>query len=333
VSPLLLLDALKINLHLEAPDPSSMSGQLPYSSSTLSPVDSDEESDAGYDPYASEKQQQQHRGGGGSSSSRGLPRQGFGAGLGDSDSDSDSEDEKDEQLQQLRKVTLHAAPELPGRFWACHDQGCWGINIRWLQQLNSSSGDGEFQGAFGSRGVSSSSGDAWQPQQQQQQGPLPAPALQELLLSGPGVASSCVVGNALFGSGCVVLERGLGPQLVFLKPRPTGVLADGVVGAVGVDDAAAEAAGGGAGGVARDVGDALGLSELLLTPEELDTRSRQQVGSSVTACFCVHILYCSWVFISWVAGVHTQAVRLLIMHECAQAGQQASASPAAACTP
>jgi hypothetical protein len=179
-------------------------------------------------------------------------------------SDSDTDDEEDDQLQQLWKVTLHAAPELPGRFWACHDQGCWGINVKWLQQLNS--GDGEAVGAFGSLSGSSSGG--WEQQQLQGDQLQPAaPALQELLVSGPGVSSSAVVGNALFGSGCVVLERGPGPQLVFVKPRPTGVLGEGVLGAERADAAAA-----------ADEGGELGVAELLLTPEELDTRARQQVG-------------------------------------------------------
>jgi hypothetical protein len=179
---------------------------------------------------------------------------------------SDTDDEEDEQLQQLRKVTLHAAPELPGRFWACHDQGCWGINVKWLQQLNSV--DEEAVGAFGSLSGSSSGGWDQQRQHQGDQFQPAAPALQELLVSGTGVSSSAVVGNALFGSGCVVLEKGAGPQLVFLKPRPTGVLGEGVLGAEGGDAAAA----------AADEGGELGVAELMLTPEELDTRSRQQVG-------------------------------------------------------
>ena len=181
------------------------------------------------------------------------------------------DDEEDEQLQQLRKVTLLPAPELPGRFWACHDQGCRGINIRWLQQLNGGNAE-DGVGLFGS-----SSGSSWVQQRQQegQEQQLPAPAVQELLVSGPGVCSSCVVGNALFGSGCIVLEQqqqaggsvGTQPRLVYLKPRPTGVLWAGVVGT-----AAAAATGEGGG---ED--DALGEEELLLTPEELDTRGRQQV--------------------------------------------------------
>lgn len=210
---------------------------------------------AGYDPAASE---QQHRGG----SRRPVRSLGISA-----SSDSDTDDDEDEQLQQLRKVTLHAAPELPGRFWACHDQGCWGMNVKWLQQLNSS--DSEAVGAFGSLSGSSSGG--WDQQRQQQGDQLQpaAPALQELLVSGAGVSSSAVVGNALFGSGCVVLEKGPGPQLVFLKPRPTGVLGENVVGAGAADAAAA----------AEEAGD-LGAAELLLTPEELDTRSRQQVRAA-----------------------------------------------------
>lgn len=223
---------------------------------------------AGYDPSAPEQQQQQHRGG---SRSRGGSVRGLiGVGAG---SDSDTDDEEDEQLQQLQKVTLHDAPELPGRFWACHDQGCWGINIRWLQQMNS--GDGDVAGAFGS--LSGSSDGGWGQQQQHgEQAQLPPPAVQELLVSGAGVSSSCVVGNALFGSGCVVLEKGPGPQLVFLKPRPTGVLGEGVVGT---------AEGGQAAAAAEEAGDELGVAELLLTPEELDTRSRQQVSLQVVeAC-------------------------------------------------
>ena len=191
------------------------------------------------------------------------------------DSDSDSNDEEDEQLQQLRKVTLLPAPDLPGRFWACHDQGCRGINIRWLQQLNGGNAE-DGVGLFGS-----SSGSSWVQQRQQegQEQQLPAPAVQELLVSGPGVCSSCVVGNALFGSGCIVLEQQqqqaggsvvTQPRLVYLKPRPTGVLGEGVVGA-----AAAGAAATGEG----EEEDALGEEELLLTPEELDTRGRQQVRS------------------------------------------------------
>jgi hypothetical protein len=219
---------------------------------------------AGYDP----SEQQQHRGG--SRSRSGVVRGLIGIRAGSSDSDSD--DEEDEQLQQLRKVTLLAAPELPGRFWACHDQGCWGINIKWLQQMNSS----DVAGAFGS--LSGSSDGGWGQQQRHgegdQQQQLPAPAVQELLVSGPGVSSSCVVGNALFGSGCVVLEKGSGPQLVFLKPRPTGVLGEGVVGTAAAAEGAGEAAAAGDG----DLGDELGVAELLLTPEELDTRSRQQVS-------------------------------------------------------
>lgn len=251
-SPLLLLDALKVNLHLEAPEHTNASSATGGGYSRGSPADSDEESDAGYDPSAPESRQ---------AGSRGLISWGLGFGL---DSDSDTDDEEDEQLQQLRRVTLHAAPELPGRFWACHDQGCWGINVKWLQQLNSRGGtDGA--GLFGSSSGSSSGG--WGELQQQQQGQLPAPAVQELLVSGPGVTSSSVVGNALFGSGCVVLEKGLGPHLVFLKPRPTGVLGEGVVG----DAATADAAAG-------EEGDELGVAELLLTPEELDTQSRQQVS-------------------------------------------------------
>jgi hypothetical protein len=245
VSPLLLLDALKINLHLEPADNvSGATGRY----SRGSPADSDEESDAGYDPSASEPGQA-----------------GRGIGLNIS-SDSDTDDEEDEQLQQLTKVTLLAARELPGRFWACHDQGSWGINIKWLQQLNSSA---DTQGLFGSASGSSSGG--WEQQlQQQQDAQPPAPVLQELLVSGPGIISSCVVGNALSGSGCVVLEKGEGPQLVFLKPRPTGVLGEGVVG--GEEGAAAAAGDAGA-----DDGDELGVAELLLTPGELDTRAKQQV--------------------------------------------------------
>lgn len=248
VSPLLLLDALKINLHLEPADNvSGATGRY----SRGSPADSDEESDAGYDPSAPE------------------PRQaGRGIGLNIS-SDSDTDDEEDEQLQQLTKVTLLAARELPGRFWACHDQGSWGINIKWLQQLNSSA---DAQGLFGSASGSSSGG--WEQQQQQQDAQPPAPVLQELLVSGPGISSSCVVGNALSGSGCVVLEKGEGPQLVFLKPRPTGVLGEGVVGGEGGATAAADGAG-------ADEGDELGVAELLLTPEELDTRARQQVRAVI----------------------------------------------------
>jgi hypothetical protein len=62
---------------------------------------------------------------------------------------------------------------------------------------------------------------------------------------------------------------GTGLLLVYPKPRPTGVLGEGVVGA-----AAAGAAAGGEGGGEDD---ALGEEEVLLTPEELDTRGRQQV--------------------------------------------------------
>lgn len=254
VSPLLLLDALKINLHLEHHQGSTSMSASGASGlhGRASPGDSDEESDAGYDPSAPEPSQPGRRAVSG----------GLGIGL---SSDSDTDDEEDEQLQQLHKMTLHAAAELPGRFWACHDQGCWGMNVKWLQQLNGGNGM--------ERAGSNSSGGGWGEQQQQQQSQLPAPALQELLVSGSGVCSSCVVGNALFGSGCVVLEKGLGPHLLFLKPRPTGVLGEGVVAAEGADAAAA----------AEDEGGALGVAELLLTPEELDTKSRQQVGLPSTA--------------------------------------------------
>lgn len=238
VSPLVLLDVLKVNLR----SPAAAGGsQLADDEDdwedgpTGSLIDSEEESDAGYDPSAS-------RGGFGGSS-HGNGRRGGSRGFGalDGDDSDDAEDLEDQQFLQLRKVTLHAAPELPGRFWACHDQGCWGINVRWLQQVAS-----KLEAAAAG-------------QQQQQEQPLPAPVLQELLVSGSAVTSSCVVGNALLGSGCVVLE-GSG-ALSFLLPRPAGVLGEGVVGDL----------------AAGDDWEGLGLDELALSAEELDARSRMEV--------------------------------------------------------
>lgn len=238
ISPLLLIDRLKINLHITPGSSAAAAADQEDDWEDISEgvTDSDEESDAGYDPSAAS------RGPTGASSASGTSRLGFGAqGLGDSDEDDDLEDQ---QLLQLRKVTLHAAPELPGRFWACHDQGCWGINIRWLQQIS-----GQLEAATDSGYF-------------QQQRDLPAPQIQELLVSGSAVTGSCVVGNALFGSGCVVLE-GSG-TLSFLRPRPAGVLGDGVVGGEGLD------------GVADD--EIMDLSEVQLSADELDTKSRMEVS-------------------------------------------------------
>eukprot|EP00879_Flechtneria_rotunda_P024467 GHRR01025938.1.p1 GENE.GHRR01025938.1~~GHRR01025938.1.p1 ORF type:complete len:750 (+),score=265.70 GHRR01025938.1:261-2510(+) len=255
LSPLLLLDALKINLHLppgagiESPD-----DDLFPEAGPISPADSDEESDAGYDPSAargrglvsSSSGQQRQRCSGGLGNSR-INRSAGGFGVGvigllDEDADDDLEDR---QLQQLHRVTLHAAPELPGRFWACHDQGCWGVNVRWLQQLSSK------------LSAAAADGDGDVPQQSER-GALLTPSLQELLVSGSQVKSSCVVGNALLGSSCVVLE-GSG-ELSILRPTPAGVLGEGVL--AGADAAAED--------------DVLGLLDVQLTSDELDTKSRME---------------------------------------------------------
>uniref|UniRef100_A0A383WCS7 Uncharacterized protein n=1 Tax=Tetradesmus obliquus TaxID=3088 RepID=A0A383WCS7_TETOB len=283
VSPLLLLDVLKINLHSPAAAAGTSDWEVEDDADSAggSATDSDEESDAGYDPSAA-------RGGFGSSSSRqrngsssrggGLMLGGLGLG---SDDDDAAEDLEDQQLLQLTKVTLHAAPELPGRFWACHDQGCWGINIRWLQQLAARLDDA----AAAANGAALGQLQLQLQLQQQQQQQLAAPVLQELLVSGSAVVSSCVVGNALLGSGCVVLEAAPGQQqqhgsggsaivpaaaaagsgsggcLTFLRPRPAGVLGDGVLGGLG------EGAG---------EGEGLGLGELVLSPEEVDAKGRME---------------------------------------------------------
>lgn len=228
----MLIDRLKINLHISQDTAASADLEDDWTESTEDVTDSDEESDAGYDPSASRGVR--------SGSVSGTARLGFKAQrLADSDEDEDLEDQ---QLLQLNKVTLHAAPELPGRLWACHDQGCWGINIRWLPQIS-----GQLESATESGYY-------------QQHKDLPAPQIQELVVSGSQVLGSCVVGNALFGSGCVVLEAS--GVLSFLRPRPAGVLGDGVVGAEGLEGEDAEGS---------------SLSELQLDADELESKSRMEV--------------------------------------------------------
>eukprot|EP00775_Hariotina_reticulata_P005808 gene5806-6048_t len=246
ISPLLLLDALKINLHMPPASERDEEEWLEAEGQVGSATDSEEESDAGYDPTASSRPAALAATGP-SSSGRGLA-------VLDGDEDDDLEDQ---QLLQLRQVTLQVAPELPGRFWACHDQGCWGINIRWLQLL-------------ASRASSSSTPASVVGIRDE----LPAPSLQELLVAdGPagGVVSSCVVGNALLGSGCVALE-GSG-QLWFLRPRPAGVLGAGVVEGVaagGTEPAGQE------GSAGLDDLQGMGLSEVQLTAEELDAKAQME---------------------------------------------------------
>ncbi|KAF6261454.1 hypothetical protein COO60DRAFT_1699777 [Scenedesmus sp. NREL 46B-D3] len=287
VSPLLLLDVLKINLHSSAAAGASdweVGDEADSAGGNW--TDSEEESDAGYDPstarggFGGGSSSSRQRSGRAASSSRGGGGLGVGGSGFGSDDDDAAEDLEDQQLLQLTKVTLHAAPELPGRFWACHDQGCWGINIRWLQQLAARLDD-----AAGAAASAPGFGQLQlhlQLQQQQQQQQLAAPVLQELLVSGSAVAGSCVVGNALLGSGCVVLESprqyqqqaepGFGAAaaagggvgcLTFLRPRPAGVLGDGVLGGVGEGEAAGEEEG-------------LGLGLLALSPEEVDAKSRME---------------------------------------------------------
>jgi hypothetical protein len=277
---------LKINLH--SPPATAGTSDWEVDDDADSPrgclTDSEEESDAGYDPsatrggYSSSSRQISGRSG---SSSRGGGGLGVGAlGFGSEDDDA-AEDLEDQQLLQLTKVTLHAAPELPGRFWACHDQGCWGFNIRWLQQLSARLDNAAAAGS--SNGAAHSQLQLQLQLQQQQQQQLAAPVLQELLVSGSAVVSSCVVGNALLGSGCVVLESSVQQQqqqqqqefgestaaavggssgcLTFLRPRPAGVLGEGVLGGLGE---------GGEEGLG-------GLGELALSAEEVDAKSRMEV--------------------------------------------------------
>lgn len=196
-------------------------------------ADSDEESDAGYDPDPG------GGGGGGSagplslvsgsSGAAGAPAAGWpgaraaaagalapyphgGGGFGVQDDDDDDDDDCDARLSELRRVVLHAAPELPGRFWVVHDQGVWGVNVRWLPMLLDWLAAAEQGGSVGMHALRA------------QTGTLPPPALQELLLTPGGVAATAVVGSSLLGSGCVVLEAGDGGGLLLLRPRPAGVL-------------------------------------------------------------------------------------------------------------
>jgi hypothetical protein len=332
VSPLLLLDALKINLH-SPPAAAAAAGTSEWEveddadSAGGSLTDSEEESDAGYDPSAAKggfggSSSSRQRSGRAGSSSRGGGGLGIG-GLGfGSDDDDAAEDLEDQQLLQLTKVTLHAAPELPGRFWACHDQGCWGINIRWLQQLAARLDD---PAAAADRAGLGQLQQQLQLQQQQQQ-QLAAPVLQELLVSGSAVVSSCVVGNALLGSGCVVLESpghyqqqvdqeyggsaiipaaagggggGGGGCLTFLRPRPAGVLGDGVLGGLGEGEGAEEG---------------LGLGELALSPEEVDAKGRMEV-STLFWLRCFVVLYQSISACPMVAGSSREQVMFQLFWE------------------
>ncbi|KAF8058440.1 NUP88 [Scenedesmus sp. PABB004] len=254
VSPLLLLDALRVNLHRP---PGGAGEREAWADDDddgdawdgAAPADSEEASDAGYDPA---------RGAG--STRRAL---GFGAPAGsDSEGDDGDDDDGDDDdaLLQLSRLTLHAAPELPGRFWAAHDQGAWGINVRWLGQLaarlEAAAGGGGAGDVWGSAGAAPAGGA------------LPAPSLQELLVSGSAVVGSTVVGNALLGSGCVLLEAA--GDLVFLRPRPAGVLGEGVLGGAG--GAALDALG----AEADDADDGVDLTGGLLRGEALDAKARME---------------------------------------------------------
>jgi hypothetical protein len=335
-SPLLLLDALRINLHAQRRQQQRHSqgggggSMLSGGAAAAGAADSDEESDAGYDPA-----QGVSRSGGRRAElagAGGAPGRAPGSSASDDDDDwvdlgaadagadgedTDDEDAEEEVLQQLSKVSLLAAPDLPGRFWVCHDQGAWGLNIKWLGQLNAAAAaaagddDGQLLSPLGgSSGAGSGSGCG-------QGAQLAAPVLQELLVTRSGIDSACVVGNALLGTGAVVLQRGgtagagvgagaqqgagAPPQLMLLKPRPTGVLGEGVLGSAA---AAAEAAGdvdqaqqqqqqeqpqqqpspraAGAGGIgpqqALGGGDAASLAALHdLHPDEVAIRCRMEV--------------------------------------------------------
>jgi hypothetical protein len=254
ISPLLLLDALKINLHMPPASDGGDEDCLEAEAQVGNVTDSEEESDAGYDPTAASRPMALATAGPSNSGRRFT--------LFDGEDDDDLEDQK---LLQLRQVTLHVAPELPGRFWACHDQGCWGINIRWLQLLASRASSSSKAAAARSASVIGGRDE------------LPAPALQELLVAdglAGGVVSSSVVGNGLLGSGCVALEAS--GQLWFMRPRPAGVLGAGVVEGAAVGGAGAELAGQEhSAGIEGSQGS--GLSELQLTAEELDARARMEV--------------------------------------------------------
>jgi hypothetical protein len=125
---------------------------------------------------------------------------GSGSGYGDDDDD-DSADPDDDRRARALRVRLHPCADAPGRFWAVHEGGAWGVHVPWLPQVGAAlqraagGGNGNGNGNGGGLAVDS----------------LPAPKLEELLVAGPGgVADSAPASHVLLGGGCVVLERGGG---------------------------------------------------------------------------------------------------------------------------
>lgn len=155
----------------------------------------------------------------------------------------------------LLRMQLHAVGEAPGRFWAVHDRGAWGVNVRWLPRAARwllSGGEEDDAGWL--------------------RGDVPSPLLRELLVSERPLLGSCPVSNPLAGTGCVVLQAG--GRLAFLRPAPA-------VAAVGASDGvaagAAEQAPGSsaAGGMSPEPASAL-AAIATMSPEALEAWAQVQ---------------------------------------------------------
>ena len=152
------------------------------------------------------------------------------------------------QLPLVRFLQLHICQELPGRFWACLEGGCWGVNLKWLPTFAKTLQSGGADGDTGFGGLGFGLKTPWPGSRGDGGGEeglddLPPPLLAELLLSDVGVISSSVVGSEIMGTGCVVLERG--GQMSYLRPRPGAAAAATAGGGGSGEEEGAEAADGG----------------------------------------------------------------------------------------
>jgi hypothetical protein len=170
----------------------------------------------------------------------------------------------------LHLLQLLPSPDAPGKFWAVHDQGAWGLTLPWLGLVSRQlAGHGEEEGGAGDG-----------------PGATPAPALHELLLAAAPIISTAVAASPLLGGGALVLEAG-GQAVTYLRLRGAPSSSTPAAAKGASSPAAAAAAGGGGGGSGVSAADAVQAELAALGvggSEQADAARQVEVRSCEVVC-------------------------------------------------